>query len=82
MVIGRGRRREHTQPTFCTTTMEKIRGKKPGTRRTYFRTGPHPDRLSSGHVILRDIADIAQLAVAHTQNILSDRAPVTQLPVT
>jgi hypothetical protein len=32
MVIGRGRRREHPQPTFCTTTK-----KNPGMRRTYFR---------------------------------------------
>ena len=30
MVIGRGRRREHPQPTFCTntTTKKKVRGKK------------------------------------------------------
>jgi hypothetical protein len=27
MVIGRGRRREHPQPTFCTTTKKKARGK-------------------------------------------------------
>ena len=41
MVIGRGRRREHLQPTFCTTTKTK-RGKKPGISRTYFRTEPLP----------------------------------------
>jgi len=29
MVIGRGRRREHPQPTFCTTTKKKAR-EKPG----------------------------------------------------
>jgi len=28
MIIGRGRRREHPQPTFCTTTKKKVRGKK------------------------------------------------------
>ena len=26
MVIGRGRRREHLQPTFCTPTKKKARG--------------------------------------------------------
>ena len=38
MVIGRGRRREHPQPRFCTTTNKKSRGK------------PGMCRDSSGHV--------------------------------
>ena len=41
MVIGRERRREHPQPTFCSTTKTK-RGKKPGISRTYCRTEPLP----------------------------------------
>ena len=49
MVIGRGSRREHPQPTFCSTTKKKTR-KKPGMRRIYFRSRPLPDRASSGDV--------------------------------
>ena len=56
----------------------KKRGKKPGMRRTYFQSGPLPDRASSSHVTLSlpakgpTRADIAQLPVAHAQNILPD----------
>ena len=32
--------------------LRKKRGKKPGMCRTYFRSGPLPDRASSGHVTL------------------------------
>jgi hypothetical protein len=68
--------RTHPQPTFCTTTKKKTRG-KPGMRGTYFRSGPLQDRASSGgHVtdVTSDQkptrADIAELPVVHAQNIL------------
>jgi hypothetical protein len=35
MAIGRGRRREHPQPTLCTTTTKKkVREKSPGKQST------------------------------------------------
>ena len=78
MVIGRGRRREHLRPTFCTTTKKKARG-KPGMRRTYFGQGLFRLRQSdvtSGHFRSKcpTRAGIAQLPVAHAQNILPDMA--------
>jgi hypothetical protein len=60
--------------------LRKKRGKKLGMRRTYFRSGPLPDMATSGHVTSLlpangpTRADMAQLPVAHTQNILPDRA--------
>jgi hypothetical protein len=59
--------------------LRKTRGEKRGMRRTYFRSGPLLDRSSSGHVTFSlpikrpPRADIAQLPVAHAQNILPDR---------
>jgi hypothetical protein len=44
MVIGRGRRREHPQPTFCTTTKKKSREKDGHTQNIL------SDRAYSGHV--------------------------------
>ena len=41
MVIGRGRRREHTNQHFVLLLREKCGGKT-GMRRAYFRTGPLP----------------------------------------
>jgi hypothetical protein len=57
-------------------------GKNPGMHRTYFRSGPFPDRVSSSHVTYwRDFRwkcptreKIAQLPVAHAHNILPDRS--------
>ena len=49
-------------------------------RRTYFRLGPLPDRVYSGHVTCHfrskgpTRADIAQLPVVHERNMLPDRA--------
>jgi hypothetical protein len=50
-------------------------------RRTYFRSVPLPDRASSGHVTNGSSgqkgpirADMAQLPVAHAQNILPDKS--------
>ena len=45
MVIGRGRRREHPKPTFCTTTKKKAR-EKAGHAQNIL-----PCRTCSGHVI-------------------------------
>ena len=51
---------------------------KPGMRRTYVWSGPLPDRVTSGHVTLPHRskgptrADMAQLPVAHAENILPD----------
>ena len=45
MVIGRGRRREHPQPTFCATTKKKAR-EKAGHAQNIL-----PDRAYSGLVI-------------------------------
>ena len=48
-------------------------------RRTYFRSGPLSDGVSSGHVTVTSDekgstgADIVQLPVAHAQNIFPDR---------
>ena len=39
-----------TSGSPVTTTKEKKRGKRPGMRRTYSRSGPLPDRAPSGHV--------------------------------
>ena len=66
------------QVSNCTTVLllrkEKKRGgKKPFMRRTYFRSGPLPDRATSAQKGPTR-ADIAQLPVAHRQNILPDRA--------
>ena len=36
--------------SHVTTTKKKKHGKNPGMRRTYFRSGPLPDRASSSHV--------------------------------
>jgi hypothetical protein len=79
MVIGRGRRREHPQPTFCTTTTKKkVRGKNTGkkVREKIVRPEGH---LRSRHFVTSDEkgptrADITQLPVALAQNILPNRA--------
>ena len=68
----------------------KKRGKKPGMRRTYFRSGPLPVTwLCHFRTKGPNRADIVQLTVAHAQNILPDMwlpsFPVTwlvSLPVT
>ena len=39
-----------SHPVAVLLLLRKKRGKKPGMRRTYFRTGPLPDRASSSHV--------------------------------
>ena len=63
-----------SHPVAMLLLLRKKRGKKPGMRRTYFR-----DRNTSGQVT--DVtsgqkgpvrADMAQLPVAHAQNILPD----------
>ena len=59
MVIGRGRRREHPQPTFCTTTKKKSREKDGHAQnilsdRAYsghVTSGSHVTDVTSGHVI-------------------------------
>ena len=70
-----------SHPVAMLLLLKKKRGKKPGMRRTYFRSGPLPDRASFGHVT--DVtsgqkgptrADMAQLPVAHAQKILPDNA--------
>ena len=75
-----------SHPVAMLLLLRKKRGKKPGMRRTYFRTGPLPVTWlchfwSKGPTR----ADIAQLSVAHAQNILPDTwltsLPVTWLPV-
>jgi hypothetical protein len=51
MAIGRGRRRELPQPTFCTTTTKKkVREKNTGKK--VWEKIVRPDRASSGHVTL------------------------------
>jgi hypothetical protein len=71
-----------SHPVAMLLLLRKKRVEKPGTRRTYFRSGPLLDRATSGQGLfrLRDIrskgpirADMAQLPVAHAQNILPDR---------
>ena len=80
-------REEKKHPVALLLLLRKTNGKKPGMRRTYFRLGPLPDRASFGHVT--DVTsgqkaltriDMAQLPVAHAQNILPDR--VTSCRVT
>ena len=85
-----------SHPVAMVLLLRKKRGKKPGMRRAYFRSGPLPDRSSSGHFRSKcsTRADIAPLPVAHAQNILpmlvtdvtsghvTDVLPVTSLPVT
>jgi hypothetical protein len=88
MVIGRGRRTERPQPTFCTTTKKKngqkygktvlkkkVRGKKDREKSTGKKhvKKSTPDRVSSGEKSPTR-ADIAQLPVAHAQNTLPNRA--------
>ena len=46
---------------YCTTTKKKEQGKKPGMHRTYFRSGPLPDRASSGHVTSGEKAPLGQI---------------------
>ena len=47
MVIERGRRREHTYPTRCTTTKKKARGKVGHAQNIL------PDRAASRHGLFR-----------------------------
>jgi hypothetical protein len=66
-------RREHPQPTLCTTTKTK-RGKKPGIRRTYFRTEPLPvtvtfEQNCTTTLVLKKRGEKA----GHAQNTLPDR---------
>ena len=69
MVIGRRRRREHPQPTFCTTTLvrRKNAGEKVGHAQNIL-----PVRFSSGHVTLSKGPTRAD--IAHVHNILPDSA--------
>jgi hypothetical protein len=57
-----------------TTTKKKKRGKKPGMRRTYFRSVPLPVTWLC-HFRPKDPTrtDMTQFSVAHAQNILPDR---------
>ena len=69
-----------SHPVAMLLLLRKKRGEKPGMRRTYFRSGPLPDRVSSSHVTLSlpikrpTRANMAQLPVAHAHNILPDMA--------
>jgi hypothetical protein len=69
--------------------LRKKRGKKPGMRRTYFRSGPLPDRASSSHVtvtsgqkpLLRRIWGNFRLRMCRIY-FRTGSLPVTSLPVT
>jgi hypothetical protein len=94
MVIERGRRREHSYPTRCTTTKKKARGKAGHAQNIL------PDRAASGHDLFRSRdfrksrdwrhfrskgttrANIAQLPVAHAEHITIHVTWLTSLPVT
>ena len=81
MDIGRARRREHPNQHFVQLLLEKIQGEKVREKKRGKKSG----RATSGQGLFRSRdchfrskgltrADIAQLPVAHAQNILPDRA--------
>ena len=55
MVIGRGRRREHPKPTFCTTTKKKALGKA-GHAQNILLCRTYSGHVTSGSHVTDDIS--------------------------
>ena len=55
MVIGRGRRREHPQPTFCTTTKKKAL-EKAGHAQNILLCRTYSGHVTSGSHVTDDIS--------------------------